>query len=268
MRPFAFHHSVHGALHRYAHTPGEATVVTEANWPVLRSEWPAGQPTPMLRHAVDDNNTEEVAVYLGLPWRLTDGRSRHAIPCYFRDQAARLLGREPRFVAWEYDVEADEADPGRRENGFVSARASIPIRPRPTAFQLAHRHEAGLFHLTRHEDLVGLTRAALGDASAEVSVFAVADDRQDALVDALWAPEAPELSDLLGDGDLFVDLTLGVDLGYYDSLIVPSRDDITERLAHLAAEREAAIAAYEARVPRTTTVQALSAELDLLAGSP
>jgi hypothetical protein len=264
MRPFAFDHSVRGGLHRYAHAPGEAVVVERPNWPVLCSSWPDGAATPMSRHAVSNGNTEEVAAYLGLIWRLTAGRMRYATPAYYRDQAAALLGRDPVLVSWEFDVAADEALPQRRENGFVPARACVPIRPEPAAGEVAHRHEAGLFRLGRYADLVDVTRATLGDASAEVSVFALAEDRLDDLVEALRAPGRPRLTDLLGRGDLFVDLTIGVDLGYADSLLVYAQDDITAQVEALAHEYERSIEAYEARVPGVTTVEALLLELDRL----
>jgi hypothetical protein len=197
MKPLVFHHSMRGELHRYAHTPGEAVVVDEHNWPALTGGWPDDDRTPYMRHAVNNNNTEEVAVYLGLIWRLTEGRSRHAIPCYYRDHAARALGKGCLFVAWEYEVDAWEYEVGRRDKGFVPARASVPVRPQPTAFEREHRRHAGLFHVENYDDLVAVTGAILGDAAAEVSVFAIADDRRDALVDALRGRNPPDLADLL-----------------------------------------------------------------------
>jgi hypothetical protein len=265
VNPLAFYHSTRDELRRYAHTPGEAVVVDESNWPVLTDGWPDDERTPYMRHAVNNNNTEEVAVYLGLIWQLTEGRSRYAIPCYYRDDATRALGKGCLFVAWEYEVDAEEPDGDQRDKGFVPARACVPIRPEPTAYEWEHRAQAGLFRIDTYRELVCLTRATLGDASAEVCVFAVSDDRRDELVDALRGRRPPNLSELLGDGDLFIDLTIGVDLGYYDSLIVYSRADIAERLNRLAGEYEAAIAAYEAHVPNITTVEDMLRELDTLA---
>ncbi|WP_354697209.1 hypothetical protein DSM112329_02837 [Paraconexibacter sp. AEG42_29] len=265
MRPLVFHHTTRGALHRYAHVPGSDVVVEESNWAVLCGDWPDDDRTPYMRHAVNNNNTEEVAVYLGLIWRLTQGRARHAIPCYYRDDATRILGEGCLFVAWEYEVDAEDVDSNSRDRGFIPARSAVPIRPEPTAFEWEHRAQAGLFRVDTYDDLVGVTRATLGDASAEISVFATAGGLRDDLVDALRAPRAPDLEDLLSEGDLFADLTIGVDIGNYDSLIIYSRDDITEQLAQLAQEYETAIDAYEARVPTVTTVESMLGELDRLA---
>lgn len=265
MRPLVFRHTRRGSLHRYAHVSGEDGVVETPNWTVLAGAWPDDGPTPLSRHAVNADTTEDAAILLGLAWRLTAGRTRSAIPCYYRDQAARALGREGTFVAWEYEVDAADPDPDGRDAGFVPARAVVPTHPAPTAFEREHAARAGLFRLDSYVDLVAVTRATLGDAPAEVSVFAVAEERQESHVAALCASEPPDLEGMLGDGDVFVDLTIGVDLGYTDSLIVWSRDDLSERLARLAEEFEAAATAYESRVPRTTTVEALLRELDRLA---
>jgi hypothetical protein len=265
MRPLVFRHTTRGALNRYVHAPGQDVVVEESNWAVLSGDWPGDAPTPYMRHAVNNNNTEEVAVYLGLMWQLTQGLTRHAIPCYYRDGAARILGKDCLFVAWEYEVDAEDVDPDSRDRGFVPARSVVSIRPEPTAFEWEHRAEAGLFRVDTYDDLVGVTRATLGDASAEISLFALAGGLRDDLVDALRARNAPDLEDLLAEGDLFVDLTIGVDIGNYDSLIVYSRGDISERLGQLTQEYEAAIDAYESRVPAVSTVEGMLRELDRLA---
>ena len=73
-----------------------------------------GRP-PGTEYAVNNNNTEEIAVYLGLIWRVTDGLARYGIAMYYRDQAAAIPQREPRLIDWEYEVAAEELDPGRRD---------------------------------------------------------------------------------------------------------------------------------------------------------
>ncbi|MEU8886999.1 hypothetical protein [Streptomyces sp. NPDC048442] len=66
----------------------------------------------------------------------------------------------------------------------------------------------------------------LSDSSSEVTVFAVAPgaERFAQLVAALRAPEErPVLAEVLGGEGVFVDLTLGTDLGTYDSVSVASQ---------------------------------------------
>ncbi|MEO6084653.1 MAG: hypothetical protein ABIQ18_16250 [Umezawaea sp.] len=234
-----------GGLHRYSYLPGEDVPVDDP-WPGLFEEWSEDgvllSRTPMTEYAVNGVNCEEVAVYLGLLWRITEGGHRFAIPTYYRDEATRLLGRDPLFVDWEYDVEAGAPDVDARDLGFVPGRACVPFRPEPTPWQREHAGHAGLFDLRAPSDLVALLRATLGDAAAEVTVFAVQDP--DRLVAGLRSGNRPELTDLLQPGDVFADLVIGVDEPYSDSIIVVSPDDLTARITEVVIHAERRIAEY------------------------
>ncbi|WNV90016.1 hypothetical protein [Umezawaea sp. Da 62-37] len=235
-----------GGLHRYAYLPGEDLPLDDP-WAGLFEEWSEDgvlmTRTPMTEYAVNNCNCEEVAVYLGLVWRLTEGRHRVALPTYYRDEAAALVGQEPTFVEWEYDVDAAVPDLAGRDKGFVPGRACVPFRPEPTAWQREHAAQAGLFDLREPSDLVAMLRATLGDATAEVTVFAVED--RERLVHALRTPTRPDLASVLAPGDVFVDLTIGVDEHYSDSIVVVSHDDLGARVAELTEDAERRIAGYD-----------------------
>jgi hypothetical protein len=264
MRAFRFVHSFNGGLHRFVHAPGDTKVVEQHNWPVLTGDWSTARDTPFLRFAVNNNNTEEVAVYLGLMWHLTDGLHRCAIPAYYRDQATRLLGHEPRFVAWEYEVDATQKDPLRRDIGFVPARSAVPVPA--SVFEKDHRAQAGLFDIATFDDLVSLTVATLGDASAEVTLFALKDQSGiDRLQHRLAHRTVPSLADVLEPGDRFIDLTLGVDLGNWDSLIIASKDAIADEVGTVSRRFERAVDRYERRIDETSTIEAMLVQLSRLA---
>lgn len=235
-----------GDLHRYAYLPGEDLPLDDP-WEGLFEEWTDNgvllARTPMTEYAVNNVNCEEIAVYLGLVWRLTEGGHRFAIPTYYRDEATRVLGRDPVFVDWEYSVEAGAPDVEARDQGFVPGRACVPFRPEPTPWQREHAAHAGVFDLHAPSDLVALLRATLGDATAEVTVFAVQD--RDRLLAGLQTKARPELADLLEPGDVFADLTIGVDEPYTDSIIVVSHDDLTTRIGEVTAHAERRIAEYQ-----------------------
>lgn len=185
----------------------------------------------------------------------------YAIPRYYRDDAARGLRKDFTPVRWEYEVDAEATDPGERDKGFVKARTCAPR----TRYEKKHGDRAGLFRIDDFRELVTLMHATLGDASAEVTFFALA---QDARFEDLRAHmdhlRPPALATLLGPGDLFIDLTIGVDLGHYDSLLIVSTDDLGDRLDRLAERCERAVALYESRVDRTRTVEAMLDELAAL----
>lgn len=263
MRPIRFQHRSADGLHRFVYAPGKNRVVERNNWAVIR-EPPDTDDTPQKRFAVNNNNAEEMAVYLGLVWELSAGLRRYAIPAYFRDDAAKLLGQEPHLIAWEYEVDATAEDPVERDVGFVAARSMTHIPP--SAYEREHRAQAGLFAIDTFDDLVSVTRATLSDASAEVTVFALAGDGGiDLLLDRLRDRRRPRLEEVLRPGDRFFDLTVGVDLGYWDSLIVASKDDLSAEVAAIARRFERAVERYERRVDQTLTVDAMLDELARLA---
>lgn len=267
MKQIRFGGTVENGLNVYRYLPG-ADLPVEMHWAGLYQEWPEATPTPWTEYAVNNNNTEEIAVYLGLTWRVTDGLARYGIATYYRDQAAATLHQEPMLIDWEYEVAAEELDPGRRDHGFVPGRSCVPIRPAPTGWQSEHAAQAGMFSITEPRDLVGLLQATLLDASAEVIIFGVepGPDRLTALARSLSGPIRPSLAAVLRSGDVFIDLTVGVDLGYYDSIMIASHADLTARLRHLADDYDQRIADYEAMVVGLPGIPAFIAAMPGLTG--
>jgi hypothetical protein len=220
----------------------------------------------LTEYAVNNSNTEEIAVYLGLLWRMTDGLTRYGVAAYHRDAAAGILGQQPTLVDWEYEVDAAVLEPASRDHGFVPGRSCVPIRPAPTAWQSEHAAQAGVFSLTTPRDLVGLLRATLRDASAEVTVFGVepGPERFTALTHSLSGRARPTLADVLRPGDVFADLTVGVDLGYYDSITIATHTDRAAHLHHLAADYGRRVSVYEAKADALPDIPAfLAATRDL-----
>lgn len=266
VKPIRFDAAVENGLNVYRCLPG-VDLPVEIHWPGLYQEWAQG-PTPWTEYAINNNNTEEIAVYLGLIWRATDGLARYGIAAYYRDEAAAVLHQEPMLIDWEYEVEAEELDPVRRDHGFVPGRSCVPIRPAPTDWQSEHAAKAGMFNINEPQDLVGLMRVTLTDASAEVIVFGVEPglDRVTALARSLSGATTPSLAAVLRSGDVFIDLTIGVDLGYYDSITVASHADLTARLRHLADDYDQRIANYEAKVGGLQDIPAFLAAMPDLTG--
>ncbi|MGW1537553.1 hypothetical protein [Streptomyces aureus] len=248
MHPIRFSAAPSHGVHAFHYLPGDDLTVSR-NWPGLFAEWPEER-TPFSEWAVNNNNMEEVAVYVGLVWRLTAGLARYAIPTYYRDEAARALGREPVLVDWEYEVDAEQLTAESRDIGFVPGRSCVRIRPRPTDWEVANAGRAGLFPLATPRDLVSALHAVLFDASSEITVFAVPPgaERFERLTAALRGPVRPVLSDVLGDDGIFVDLTIGVDTGHYDSVVVASRGDLLGPLTDLAEDCAQRVESYEQRL--------------------
>lgn len=262
-----------GGVHVHHFLPGDDTPVHH-QWPGLYEQWPDG-PTPFSEYAVNNGNTEEVAVYTGLVWRLTSGLTRYATPTYYRDDAAHLLRQEPVMVDWEYETDAEGLTSAARDRGFVPGRSVVRFHPPATAREREHAGCAGLFALTTPRDLVAALRAVAFDASGEVTVFAVAPGaaRFERLVASLRGPDRPTLDRVLEADEVFADLTIGSDIGYHDSLMFASHRDPGPRLGDLARDYARRIASYERRVagrrpgePGIPDVPAFLREMAALAG--
>lgn len=266
MHPIRFEAAPCDGMDAFHYLPGDDVAVSR-HWPGLFEHWPEGK-TPFSEWAVNNDNMEEVAVYVGLVWRLTAGLARYAIPAYYRDEAARMLGREPVLVDWEYDVDAERLTAAARDNGFVPGRSAVTIRPRPTVWQVANAARAGLFALASPRDLVAALRALLLDASSEITVFAVSPgaERFERLTTALRGPVRPTLGDVLGDDGIFVDLTIGSDLGYSDSVTVASRTDMRSALTDLAADCTKHVESYEHQVDELRSIPDFLRVMPALAG--
>ncbi|MET7304127.1 hypothetical protein [Embleya sp. NPDC005575] len=268
MHPIRFEAVQRHGIRVFHYLPGDDVVVSR-HWPGLFEEWPEGR-TPFSEWAVNNNNMEEVAVYVGLVWRLTAGLARYAIPTYYRDDAARTLGREPTLVDWEYEVDAEQVTAESRDNGFVPGSSDVRFRRGPTGWEVERvgRAGAGLFPLATPRDLVSALHAVVFDASSEITVFAVSPgaERFERLTAALRGPVRPALADVLGDDGIFVDLTIGSDVGNYDSVIVASQTDLRSLPTALAADCTKRVESYEQRLDELRSVPDFLRAMPALAG--
>ncbi|RJL32018.1 hypothetical protein [Bailinhaonella thermotolerans] len=237
-----------GDVHVYQYLPGAGRPVTRS-WPGLARRRADDGPTPYTEFAVDAGSTESFAVYAGLAWRLGEPLARYAIPTWYRDDAARELGRGGEFVDWEFCVDAEALDPAERVVGFVPARAGVPEHATP--WESEHAGHAGLFPLRGFEDLIAAQRA-LWDASSAINLFAVAHGaaRHRRLLASLRGRAVPAPGSVLERGELLIDITVGREPGRWDSIVIVSPGDIRPRLEELCAEFDRRIEAYEQRVDK------------------
>ncbi|MCZ7423623.1 hypothetical protein O7605_29365 [Verrucosispora sp. WMMA2121] len=153
---------------------------------------------PWCRYAINNDDGEALAVWRALAWELTAGRSRSAVPAYYRDEAAQLRGmnREAvQLVRWEYEVDVEQADWLTADIGFVPARACVPLRPMLDPWQREHAGFAGLFNVTSFRHLTDLALAVAGDATSEITLFALHDPgRANVLAATLNQAHRPDLT--------------------------------------------------------------------------
>jgi hypothetical protein len=99
-------------------------------------------------------------------------------------------------------------------------------------------------------------KGLLSDASAELNLYALTPKHQEVVktVDALQGAEAPRLPSVFRSGEMLIDLSIGVDQGYEDVIVIRSPTDLGDRLPPLVQEYEAAIADYDRDVEKLSVV--------------
>lgn len=185
---------------------------------------------------------------------------------YYSGDAAEELKQGGAIVRWQFEVDA-EGPPGYAAAlGFTPARSSVVIRPEPTEHQRYMRDKTLLFRIGEFGELATLLRCVLGDASGEISMFGTSSVGLEVITNRLRGDTQPELADVLGATDVFVDIGIGVDLGNNDYVMMASKESLEPRLELLRSEAELAMEKYEREIsPYTSPAEALH-HMERLAG--
>ena len=75
------------------------------------------------------------------------------------------------------------------------------------------------------------------------------------LLDFLNTEQRPNLADFLKPGELFVDVGVGEDLGYYDYILIKSVSNIESKLQNLVQQYTQAITNYERNAANLATIE-------------
>lgn len=244
-------------LHTYTIVAGDEETPGPV-WPGLYQPFPEDRHlNPYWRHGINNYDGEALAVWRAVAWAITAGSHRFAIPVYYRDEAAALLGRSgaTTMVRWEYRVDIEQSDPIVADRGFVPARACITFRPGGDQWQREHQGLAGLFAVRSFSELTALDLAVGNDARSEITLFGLGGGSAgapcfDALRDALNRRDRPHLAEILRAGEVFVDLTIARDrfVGNTSYLTVKTVEPAHELVFGLADHYRNAYHRYVTRV--------------------
>ena len=264
MRGFSFTRVGDAPPHVLMYSPGSELIIEKNNLKALTTDWSELDldETPFTRYVVNNNNMEEVAIYLALARDLLAGLAVYAIPNWHGRQAAKLLDKRCQVVSWEYGVDSEASAPEDRIKGFVRGRSGQPLEGISEGEIASQDVEAALFRIDGFADMAMALRAVIGDATAEITFFGLSDENSVGdLLERLRAPARPTLHSVLNAAEIMVDISIGVDLGYYDSILVASNRDVEPHLDRICERLEARAARYEDRVDAHPTVPELVAEL-------
>ncbi|MEU7588848.1 hypothetical protein AB0A95_21435 [Micromonospora sp. NPDC049230] len=261
-------------LHCYVMRADEADLPGPM-WPGLWEQDYSESPdlNPWIRHAINNNDGEALAVWRTLIWELTEGRSRFATPAYYRDEAAQVLRIDREdipLVRWEYEVDVERSEWPDADIGFVPARSCVALPPATDSWQRDHAGFAGLFELTSQRDLTDLALAVAGDATSEITLFALAEaERARLLTRALNQRDRPGLTEILQPGDIFVDLAVVHDLGAgAASYLTIKAPEAIDDVDHLAEHYSRAFRRYATQVNQIRTFDEFHHAIDDLLAPP
>lgn len=210
--------------------------------------------SPHNNFGMSNGLREDNIIYSSILWRLLKGKNSFGIPNYYKNAPWKTLLKDFDFILWEYDIEYDNYMTRPKDNGFVKGRSCILLYREPNEWQSKHKDYAGLFKIGTYNDIIGLELAVFGDVSSEISFFGLVNNDKEYLIDKLTDKNRPELKDILNQHDIFINLLIGHDMGYYASLSVYSREDISEQINRVSAEIYSKCIAYEDKVYRINTI--------------
>lgn len=226
----------------------------EPCWPGLwELEYPEDEGNPYRAYGVNNSDGEFFHLLRAVAWATTSG-VRLVVGNYYRDQVAGALGL-PRdgavMTAWEYQVEESEPDLTQAVQGYVKARACVPIRPAPDRWQATYADKAGLFQISTFRQFSAVDVAVAGDASSEITMYCLPNaSRCSVLAAALTGSEPPSTQHILDIAHRLIDLTQVRDLYSTGAsrLVIHSHHDEDRRLREITAAARAAWNQYQRSV--------------------
>ena len=198
MRRLPFQYWSEGPIHWARFVSDDAPPVRE-HWPGLTDSDAIDTIDAAQWHrlAINNNNTEEVAVYLRIAWAILQQYEVLGNAYYGSGDAATALGQTGTVVAWQFETDA-QGPPGHvAVMGFTPARSCVPIRPRPSDHERWMRDKTLLFRIRDFTELSRLLRSVLCDAAGEVSLLGTTEAGAIRITEQLRGLTAPRMEALL-----------------------------------------------------------------------
>lgn len=253
---FSFSHHREGQLFVYHYKNSSDRKLVQRAWPdkIDQNWWENWDYHPFKRYNVCGYSPVHNAIYLALAWKLTKGLNQFGIPTWARDEASKEIEKAFDLVKWEYSCITNNGS--ILDQGFIRARSN----PGPISITdgnvnyldnqiFKRRNLAGLFTLESYEEFIGIQKPSLIEASSETNYFGIEDNKRiPRLKRSLKSFFRPKLENILGVKDIFINISVGLDIGYPDSVIIKTKQDISSHLHALANEFYLSTKQYEIRM--------------------
>jgi hypothetical protein len=205
------------------------------------------------RFAVNNCNTEEVVVYMGLAWSLVREwpiRFGMTDPGYYEHRKDMLARDGTRVVRWAFELNP-QMEVGEVPN-FVPARTFVPIPPTPES--RAMKDKSVLLPVPTLDTVTELLLT--GNTVLDATIFAGPSSLAEHLPSILNGESVPSLPTILRDGGLLAHIRIDEDYVDPDSVLLVSNSDIRARVNEMAKRYDSAIARYEEAIPSLATYSA------------
>lgn len=254
--------------HTYYFISREKSIL-ETNWTPLFSTWKSDT-WPTKDYLIPTEHRSNIAVYLGFAWSLLQELDCFVIPNYYRDDAVKDTGLTYESVDWEYKIDPDWNDSISIDehevinNSWFNTQPYTSKQPIVAGWQ-STPNRAGFFHVSSFMEFANLHCSTTNDAFSEISMFCLKPNRSHELAAFLRSSTTPDLIKFLAKDELFVHILLGIDMGYYDCILVKSGLDISNKVFSLAKQYELAVSEYENDSMQFKTLEQAILRLDKLA---
>lgn len=207
---------------------------------------------------------EGAVVYLSLIWKLLESKTIFIIPIFDIHTVTKRLNKDYHFVKWQYSCTAE--DNKFEDNGFIPARSSYMISPIRDEFQYKHREHGTITEINTIEELISIHNTMIfSNAYSEMNIFGLSKDIDiEEIRRFLSSSERPSLSTLLNKDDIFMDLILGVDIGFHDGMLIASKVTLDTRMKQILSSLNNIIEQYESRSAEIKNLIQFEEELVLL----
>jgi hypothetical protein len=181
---------------------------------------------------------ENVFVYLLIIFKLLKNKSIYAIPCWDVSMYLNIDEKEYDLIDWQYSIEyqLDESFENIefRDKGFVNAKSSTS-QPENPKWTNDKENKTALIKIESAKDCINLLSAVRHDVYGEVNLFVLNEEQNhEQLTKSLQETYKPNISNILDNVELLIDLVIGDDDGYQDYLIIKSKKDISKQLNEIS----------------------------------
>ena len=105
-----------------------------------------------------------------------------------------------------------------------------------------------------------------GDATSEISFFGLNTNDKNHLIQKLSTTKRPDLTDILEQEDVFIDLLIGQDMGYWTCLSVYSKTDISSQIKNITTDIYNKCKLYEENIDNIKTIDEFINEMKKING--